>query len=54
MQKFGHRIYGLSKDVIVTKLTNGQELNISPLRANDLIDEIEKRIKLLPKAQNSN
>ena len=47
-QEFGQWIYGLSKDVIVIRLNNGRELSISPLRANDLIDEIEKRKKLLP------
>ena len=42
-QNFGQWIFGLSKDVLSIKLKDGGELNISPKRPNDLINEIEKK-----------
>lgn len=42
-QTFGLWIFGLSKDVLSFQLKNGGELNISPKRPEDLINEIEKR-----------
>lgn len=42
-QNFGQWTYGLSKDVLSIKLKTGGELNISPKRPRDLINEIEKR-----------
>ncbi len=42
-QTFGRRIYGLSKDVLAIKMTNGGQLNISPVKRAELKTEIEKR-----------
>jgi hypothetical protein len=44
-QEFGAWTYGLSKDVLCVELSNGHSLNISPENRDQMISEIQKRMK---------
>ena len=44
-QEFGQWTYGLSKEVLCIELNNGHCLNISPENRDQMIIEIQKRMK---------